>query len=138
MGWGVDAVNGGDGLVELCVREASLSQKPFNVLFVCSRNQWRSPTAERLWRDSPRLNVRSAGTSSSARRVVSAGDLQWADVILVMETRHRDQLRERFGRDLRGVRIEVLDIPDDFKFLAPELVELLRLRVGDLLGSDAE
>ncbi len=115
-----------------------MNDSRINVLFVCSRNQWRSPTAERLWRDSPRLNVRSAGTSSSARRVVSAGDLQWADVVLVMETRHRDQLRERFGRDLRGVRIEVLGIPDDYEFLAPELVELLQLRVGDLLGSDVD
>lgn len=134
----MDAPDGGDGLVEPCFQEASLSHNPLSVLFVCSRNQWRSPTAERLWRDSPRFNVRSAGTSSSARRVVSAGDLRWADVILVMETRHRDQLREQFGRDLRGVRIEVLGIPDDYEFMAPELVELLRLRVGELLGSDTD
>lgn len=115
-----------------------MNDSRINVLFVCSRNQWRSPTAERLWRDSPRLNVRSAGTSSSARRVVSAGDLQWADVVLVMESRHRAQLRERFGRELGGVRIEVLDIPDDYEFMDPELVELLQLRVAEQLGPDAE
>lgn len=55
-----------------------------NVLFVCSRNQWRSPTAEQVFRRHPALNVRSGGTSPNARHTVSAQDIQWADVILVM------------------------------------------------------
>jgi predicted protein tyrosine phosphatase len=38
-----------------------------NVLFICSCNQWRSPTAERVWRNDPRLSVRSAGTASYAK-----------------------------------------------------------------------
>ena len=50
-----------------------------NILFVCSRNQWRSPTAERVWRDTPGLAVRSAGTRRSARHTVTEGDVVWAD-----------------------------------------------------------
>jgi predicted protein tyrosine phosphatase/2'-5' RNA ligase len=114
-----------------------LTRDKLNVLFVCSRNQWRSPTAERIWRKSSRVNVRSAGTSASARRVVSSRDLEWADVVLVMESRHREILRERFEAARRAVRIEVLDIPDDYAFMEDELIRLLRARVGDVLGEDA-
>ncbi len=66
----------------------SANREPLNVLFVCSRNQWRSPTAEKLWRNHPGLRVRSAGTSPNARRHVSASDLHWADAIVVMEGKH--------------------------------------------------
>jgi predicted protein tyrosine phosphatase/2'-5' RNA ligase len=113
---------------------AAASRRKLNVLFVCSRNQWRSPTAERMWRKSPSMNVRSAGTSASARRVVSSRDLEWADVVFVMEPRHREVLRERFQSARRDVRIEVLDIPDQYEFMDGDLVELLRTRVGELLG----
>jgi predicted protein tyrosine phosphatase len=106
-----------------------------NLLFVCSRNQWRSPTAERVFRDSSRFNVRSGGTSSSARRRVTERDVEWADVILVMESRHRDALREMFGHRAREAKILTLGIPDEYQFMDPELVEQLRTRVNELLDS---
>jgi predicted protein tyrosine phosphatase len=68
------------------------------VLFVCSRNQWRSPTAEQVWRRHPALLVRSGGTSRGARHPVSADDVAWADAILVMEEKHKSRLRAEFGR----------------------------------------
>lgn len=105
---------------------------PLRVLFVCSRNQWRSPTAERIFARKPELAVRSAGTSPSARRTVGPQDLQWADVVLVMESKHRARLVERFGRDLPP--IVVLDVPDDFRAMDPELVELLAARVPEALA----
>jgi len=98
---------------------------PLHVLFVCSRNQWRSPTAERVFRRTPGLSVRSAGTSPRARRTVQARDLQWADVVCVMESKHRDRLRAGHGRLARGVDIVVLGIPDDYRFMDPDLVDLL-------------
>ena len=55
-----------------------------NLLFICSRNQWRSPTAERVFRAYPNVQTRSAGTSPNARHTVSIRDIQWADKILVM------------------------------------------------------
>lgn len=96
------------------------------LLFICSRNQWRSPTAEALYRDDPRVTVRSAGTSASARRKVSAALLEWADVILVMEQEHLRRLRQDFRESLHEREIVVLGIPDDFEYMDPELVRLLR------------
>ncbi|SUH39582.1 low molecular weight phosphotyrosine protein phosphatase [Salmonella enterica subsp. enterica] len=69
-----------------------------NVLFICSRNQWRSPTAEQVFRRYPDLSVRSAGTSRNAKKSVSCGLLQWADVICVMEQKHKDRLMAEYRR----------------------------------------
>ncbi|MET3132251.1 putative protein tyrosine phosphatase [Oxalobacteraceae bacterium GrIS 1.11] len=105
-----------------------------NLLFVCSRNQWRSPTAEQVWRRHPGLAVRSGGTSPNARHPVSAKDVEWADVIFVMEEKHQSRLRAQFGRLLENKRIHVLDIPDEYQFMQPELVEELRQSVAAILG----
>lgn len=105
-----------------------------NVLFICSRNQWRSPTAEKIWRGHPGLSVRSAGTSPSARHPVTEGDLRWADVIFVMEAKHKKRLKAEYTRILEHKIIHVLDIPDEYPYMDPELVELLTQSVGSVLG----
>lgn len=104
-----------------------------NVLFVCSRNQWRSPTAEQVWRRHPDVSARSAGTSTGACRVVSAADLAWADVILVMEDKHKSRLMVEYRALLVRKPLHVLDIPDDYRYMDPELVELLSEPVAALL-----
>ena len=104
-----------------------------NVLFLCSKNQWRSPTAERVFRDVEGLSVRSAGTNQSARRVVSLRDIAWADVIFVMEQKHLDRLREAFRDDVRAKVVHVLEIGDDYPYMDKELVEVLEERVGAIL-----
>ncbi len=123
------------------VPEAALKESPapaedsrLNVLFVCSRNQWRSPTAEKVWRSHPNLAVRSAGTSPSARRHVSAEDIVWAEVILVMEEKHKSRLVAEYARLLEHKPMHVLDIPDEYKYMDPELVEELQRSVGAILG----
>jgi predicted protein tyrosine phosphatase len=115
-------------------QDASRDGERLNVLFVCSRNQWRSPTGEQVWRRHPRVNARSAGTSTGARRVVSAADLAWADVVLVMEDKHRSRLLAEYRQLLQHKPLHVLDIPDDYKYMDPELVELLGDPVAELLG----
>ena len=105
-----------------------------NLLFICSRNQWRSPTAEQVWRRHPGVAVRSAGTSASARRRVTESDLSWADHILVMESHHKARLRADFGDALKGKPVHVLDIPDDYPYMHPELVQQLQTSVSALLG----
>jgi predicted protein tyrosine phosphatase len=87
-----------------------------NVLFICSRNQWRSPTAEQIWRRHPLIRARSAGTSPNARHTVSVDDIEWADVILAMEEKHKSRLVAEFKRMLEGKPIHVLDIPDEYKY----------------------
>ena len=104
-----------------------------NVLFVCSRNQWRSPTAERVWARTSGLNVRSAGTSPRARRTVRMDDVQWADVIIVMEEKHKKRIRSEFGNWAPKDRFAVLDIPDDYRFMDPELIDILRDAVAAVL-----
>ncbi|MEO0948505.1 MAG: phosphotyrosine protein phosphatase, partial [Cyanobacteria bacterium J06641_5] len=65
-----------------------LESENVNVLFVCSMNKWRSPTAEKIYKNKPLVKVRSAGTSSKAKHHVSHEDLKWADLILAMELKH--------------------------------------------------
>ncbi|WAC43761.1 phosphotyrosine protein phosphatase [Pseudomonas sp. SL4(2022)] len=105
-----------------------------NVLFICSRNQWRSPTAETVWRKHPDISVRSAGTSPNARKTVGPADIRWADVIIVMEQKHKNRLVAEFTRLLDHKPIHVLEIPDEYKYMDPELVEILEDSVGGCLG----
>lgn len=107
-----------------------------HVLFVCSLNRWRSPTAEQVWRRHPRVDARSAGTSSGARHPVSAADLAWAHVVVVMEDKHRARLLAQFRALLAHKPVHVLDIPDDYPYMDPDLVELLRDPVAELLELD--
>ncbi|CAH0998786.1 hypothetical protein LEM8419_00123 [Neolewinella maritima] len=97
-----------------------------HLLFICSRNQWRSRTAETLFQDHPDVRVKSAGTSSVARVRVSQQLLDWADRIYVMESHHRDKLLQRFGRGDWEGRTVVLDIADEYRYMDEELVGELR------------
>ena len=101
-----------------------------NLLFVCSQNRLRSPTAEKVFSEYPGLNAIGAGTNSDAPTPVSGDLIEWADIVLVMEKAHRNKVATRFRNQLRGKRLVVLDIPDDFEFMQPELVNLLKVRVG--------
>ncbi|MEZ4394127.1 MAG: hypothetical protein R3A48_23895 [Polyangiales bacterium] len=105
-----------------------------NVLFVCSRNQWRSPTAEQVFRKHPALSVRSRGTSAQARRRVTDDDVRWADAVLVMEPKHRARLLAAFAPWPEGTALHVLEIPDEYEYMDPELVELLQVAVSAALG----
>lgn len=96
------------------------------LLFVCSRNQWRSPAAEYLFRRHPRHRARSAGTSPKARRRVSAADIVWADHIFVTGHAHKKRLQTDFAAALAGKPVSVPDIPDQYGYLDEELQQLLR------------
>ena len=106
-----------------------------NVLFVCSRNQWRSPTAEQVFRRGYAINVRSAGTANSAKRLISAQDLTWADLICVMEQKHKQRICATFPRLVQFKTIAVLDIPDDYQYMDSELIELLKTSVTPLIST---
>lgn len=102
-----------------------LSPLKTKLLFICSRNRWRSPTAEALFKGHPRYDARSAGTENGARIKVTACHLGWADLIFCMERKHADRLKERFPRELAGKPVILLRIPDDYGFMDPALVSLL-------------
>jgi predicted protein tyrosine phosphatase len=96
------------------------------LLFVCSRNRWRSPTAEQVFDGWTGLQARSAGTEPGARIKVTAGHVGWADLIFVMEKKHLRRLRDRFAEELAGKRVICLNIPDEYQFMQPELVARLQ------------
>lgn len=121
---------------EPAIAAQATRDRPLHVLFICSRNQWRSPTAEHLWRNQPGLATRSAGTRASARHRLNGDDVRWADVILVMEDKHKAEVQAAFATLLDGKRLLVLHIPDDYQYMDAELVSLLRQSVPPLLGLD--
>lgn len=100
-----------------------------NLLFICSRNQIRSVTAERIYSNHPTLKVRSAGTASSARRRVTEKDIQWADLIFAFEDRHRQQMKQRFRDALEEDRVIVLDLPDIYTLMEEELIQEIQTQV---------
>ncbi|MCF6200352.1 MAG: phosphotyrosine protein phosphatase [Hyphomicrobiaceae bacterium] len=109
-----------------------------NVLFVCSRNRWRSPTAEKIWSRVPAVSVRSVGTSRSARRRLTIADIQWAELICVMEQKHKSRIQKEFREEIAGTPIHILDIPDDYSYMDPELVEILLEKTQPLMGKPCE
>ncbi|MFM7181485.1 MAG: low molecular weight protein tyrosine phosphatase family protein [Verrucomicrobiales bacterium] len=104
------------------------------LLFLCSRNRWRSPTAEVIFADWPGVETDSAGLSPDAEVVVSSEQIEWADKILVMEPEHRARLKRKFGKWRRGKPVVVLGIPDEFPYMDEELVRLLRAKCAPHLG----
>lgn len=105
------------------------------LLFVCSQNRLRSPTAEQIFAAFPNIEAASAGTNHDADVPVTAELIEWADIIFVMEKAHRNKLSKRFGRHLNGKRIVCLDIPDEFGFMDPTLVSLLKAKVPKFLSN---
>ncbi|MDF7775735.1 low molecular weight protein tyrosine phosphatase family protein [Sphingomonas sp. AOB5] len=104
-------------------------------LFICSQNKLRSPTAEQVFASRTDIEVSSAGTNHDAENPVTPEELAWADIIVVMERTHRNKLQKRFGRHLHGKHIVCLDIPDDYEFMDPELIDLLEARMARHLPS---
>ncbi len=100
-----------------------------NILFVCSQNKLRSPTAEQVFADRQDLEVSSAGTNNDAETPLSSELVAWADIIFAMEKTHRSKIQRRYRAALKGKRIVCLDIPDDYGFMDERLVAILLSRV---------
>ncbi|MDH6230630.1 putative protein tyrosine phosphatase [Mesorhizobium soli] len=106
-----------------------------NVLFVCSQNRLRSPTAEQVFSRRRDIEVESAGTNHDAENPLTPELVEWADIIFVMEKMHRAKLQQKFRKSLKSARIICLDIPDNYQFMDPALVQLLEERVPRYLGT---
>ena len=104
-----------------------------HILFVCSQNRLRSPTAEQAFADRPGIETASAGTNRGADNPLTAELVEWADIIFVMEKQHQKNLSVKFSAQLRGKRVVCFGVPDDYEFMQPELVELLEAKVSTYL-----
>lgn len=102
-------------------------------LFICTQNRLRSPTAESVFASWPGVYTDSAGLGNDAEVRLSREQIAWATIIFVMEKVHRKRLSATFRPWLNGKRIICLDIPDDYDYMQPELVELLQARAGRFL-----
>ena len=107
------------------------------ILFLCTANSERSPTAEKLFEYSQGYEARSAGVHPAAYRVVNQDLVDWADKIFVMsekEDGHLTFLKQQ--ADISGKSVYDLDIPDIFPRGDPELVNLLYERLSYYLDLD--
>lgn len=98
------------------------------VLFICNQNLNRSKTAEEIFKG--RFETKSAGLYNE--KPLTARHLSWADVVIVMEDLQREEIAKRFPNHYMQKRILSLDIPDIYNYNEPELIELLKLRMGEL------
>ncbi len=106
------------------------------ILFVCTANVDRSRTAEDLYRDDDRYEVRSAGVARFATRPVDRELLLWADRVFVMcerEDRHQTLLRMRFP-DVQRPVVD-LDVEDRWRRGHPELVRRILKSLAPHLGA---
>jgi predicted protein tyrosine phosphatase len=103
-----------------------------NILVVCGRNKKRSRTAESIFKNNNRFNIRSAGLSQKSDRKITESDLKWADLVFVMETGYIARIWGQF-RHMDLPSIEILDIPDDYEFMDNDLIELLTDRINNTL-----
>jgi predicted protein tyrosine phosphatase len=110
------------------------------VLFVCTANKLRSPTAEDLFKDFGGIDVLSAGTDAEAPRPLTSALVASADLIFAMETHHRERIRKKYKQRPVDNRIITLHIPDEYERGDPELIELLKARaeprLHGLCGTD--
>ena len=104
-----------------------------NLLFVCSRNKWRSPTAEKIFSDGFH-QARSAGTEESARIKLTEKLINWADIIFVMEKKHKERISDKFGHVVTNKPLIILNITDDYQYMDEELIESLKLSVSPYLN----
>ncbi len=113
-----------------------MRNSPEQLLFVCSRNRWRSPTAAAMFKHSDRYVARSAGVSDKARIRLTSNLINWADKIFVMEKRHAAIIQQNFPYLRSDRSIITLHISDDYQYMDPELIEILESRLGEYLDLD--
>ncbi len=103
------------------------------ILFLCSKNKLRSPTAEAIFSNVEGWEVYSAGVSNDAEVHVSLEDIEWADYIFVMEKAHKNKLSSKYGSAIKNQKVISLDIPDDYEYMDEKLINILQSKVPALV-----
>ena len=103
------------------------------VLFICSQNRLRSPTAEQVFLKWSNIEADSAGLNTDAIVPLSIEQIEWATIIFVMEKSHRNKLSKKFGSHIKNKRVICLDIPDEYEYMQPDLIKILEAKVGRFL-----
>lgn len=103
------------------------------LLFVCSKNQLRSPTAEHIFSQINGIEALSAGTEKDADVPLDEELIEWADYIFVMEKIHERKVKEKFKKQINNQKIICLNIKDDFKYMDSELIKILKSKLEKYL-----
>ncbi len=106
--------------------------RKLKLLFVCTINRMRSATAQKIYENDVRFEVKSAGTDKMANTVLSTELLNWAESIVVMEKHHRNYIRKHFPETYKTKKIVCLYIPDIYAYMQPELIEILKIKIDDI------
>lgn len=104
------------------------------LLFICSQNKLRSPTAEQVFCQYENLEVRSAGLNNDAEVVLTAEDVEWAEYIFLMENAHRNKLSKKFRKYIKAQKVIVLNIPDNYDYMDEQLIGILKQKVSRYLN----
>ena len=110
-----------------------MSERP-NILVVCGRNKRRSRTAEFIFKNDDRFSIRSCGLSPKSDRKISEGDLNWADLIFVMDSNQKAKIKELY-KYVKLPPFNVLNIEDEYEFMDEELVLMLRDRMNEVIDT---
>lgn len=106
-----------------------------SILFICSANKDRSKTAEDYFsRLFPSIRFDSAGTSKKicqqlGTNYVTATQVNDAERIFVMETKHLDAITQKFGNSFYK-KITVLHIKDLYSYDQKDLIDVLDEKVS--------
>lgn len=98
----------------------------------------RSLTANEIFQNDERFEVQSAGTAVDAKNRITLENLTWADYILVMERAHRNKIRQEFPEIYKSKRILCMYIEDNYDYMDPYLVELLKGKFEFLWRTEIE
>lgn len=99
------------------------------VLFVCTQNRLRSPTAEKVFENQDGIIVKSAGLDPHAKTHLTLDLIDWADIIFTMEKSHQNEITKKYGLRLKRKKLICLDIPDEYDYMQKELIEILNKKV---------
>lgn len=105
-----------------------------NILVVCGRNKIRSKTAEYLFKNDNRFNIRSVGVSVKSKRRIGKKDIEWANYILVMENKYKVRILDSYKEVIKP-KIFVLDVGDDYEYMDAELCEILKTKINNIISS---
>ncbi|AFD08163.1 putative protein tyrosine phosphatase [Solitalea canadensis DSM 3403] len=110
-----------------------MKESKIRLLFVCTINRMRSATAHTIFEEDNRFDVKSAGTSAHANNVLNDEMLKWADTIVVMEKSHRNFIQKNYREIYNSKKIICLYIKDEYDYMQPELIAILKERMDDIL-----
>jgi protein-tyrosine phosphatase len=82
-----------------------------------------------IFRNHEDFDVKSCGTSPQSRIKINEKLIRWADVIYVMEKRHKEIITQQFRNGIQGKTIKTLFIPDEFELMDERLIEILKEKI---------